>query len=86
MMTAPIRARIADSEPDNRKGPIMYAQPIATAPKDGTLILGLDHRGWREMWWVIGGQDYADYWQDNYDSEPEPTHWCQLPIIEKHSK
>ncbi len=63
--------------------PPMYAQQISTAPKDGTLILGMDHRGWREMWWKVGGEDYADYWQDNYDSEPEPTHWCPLPIIEK---
>lgn len=61
----------------------MYAQPISTAPKDGTLILGMDHNGWREMWWVTNGTDYADYWQDNQDSEPNPEFWCPLPIIEK---
>lgn len=61
----------------------MLAQPIKTAPRDGTLILGMDSAGWREMWWVTHGQDYASYWNDQYDSEPEPTHWCPLPIIER---
>ena len=61
----------------------MYAEPISTAPKDGTRILAVDMGGWREMWWVKNGTDYADYWQDHYDSEPEPTHWCPLPIFHK---
>lgn len=49
------------------------------APKDGTLILAVDRNGWREMWWMTNGTDYADYWQDQFDSEPEPTHWMPLP-------
>lgn len=53
---------------------------ISTAPKDGTPILAVDRNGWREMWWVTNGTDYADYWQDHYDSEPEPTHWAPLPL------
>lgn len=64
----------------------MNVQPIATAPKDGTRILAVDRNGWREMWWTTNGQDYADYWQDHYDSEPEPTHWCPLPIIPQINK
>ena len=52
---------------------------ISTAPKDGTRILARDRNGWREMWWVTNGTDYADYWQDQFDSEPEPTHWAPLP-------
>jgi hypothetical protein len=63
----------------------MYAQPISTAPRDGTLILGMDRYGWREMWFRVDGTDHADYWQDHYDSEPEPTHWCPLPIIEMNT-
>lgn len=60
-----------------------YARPIRTAPKDGTIILAMDRNGWREMWWIVGGTDYADYWQDHYDSEPDPEFWCPLPIVEK---
>lgn len=61
----------------------MIAQPIETAPMDGTPILGLDRCGWREMWWVTDGTDHADYWQDHADSEPTPTHWCPLPVVER---
>lgn len=54
-------------------------RPIETAPKDGRVILAVDRNGWREMWWKTNGTDYADYWQDQYDSEPEPTRWLPLP-------
>jgi hypothetical protein len=60
---------------------IMCAQPIETAPTDGTLILGMDRKGWREMWFERDGVDHADYWQDHADSEPSPTLWAPLPII-----
>jgi hypothetical protein len=58
----------------------MTAQLIATAPKDGTLILGMDRHGWREMWFVKDGTDHADYWQDHHDSEPDPIWWVPLPL------
>lgn len=54
-------------------------QPIATAPRDGTHIVGHDKHGWREMWFK-SDQYEGEYWTDDADSEPEPTHWIELPI------
>ena len=56
-------------------------QPIATAPKDGTMILGYMpsscHEGlvcvcyWNDVW---------DHWQNNVDGGSEkPSHWLKLP-------
>ena len=53
-------------------------QPIDTAPRDGTRILGLDRAGWREMWWKQDLYEGA-FWQDHFDSEPEPTCWVAVP-------
>jgi hypothetical protein len=53
-------------------------RPIDTAPKDGTRILGHDRSGWREMWWKEDLYE-GSFWQDEFDSEPEPTHWLPLP-------
>jgi hypothetical protein len=53
--------------------------PIGTAPTDGTRVLGYDQRGgWRTMWFKTD-MHYSAYWQDEFDSEPEPTHWILLP-------
>ena len=54
------------------------AKPIHTAPKDGTRIVARDSRGWREMWWKRDLYE-GEFWQDEADSEPEPTHWIDLP-------
>ena len=56
-------------------------QPIATAPKDGTMILGYMpsscHEGlvcvcyWNAIW---------EHWQNNTDGGSEkPSHWLKLP-------
>ena len=56
-------------------------EPIITAPRDGTRILGRDRRGWREMWWKVDQYEGA-FWQDEFDSEPDPMHWVPLPTEE----
>ena len=54
------------------------ARLIETAPRDGSRILGKDRHGWREMWWKVDSYE-GEFWQDEFDSEPEPTHWAPLP-------
>lgn len=54
------------------------AQPIETAPRDGSVILGMDHAGWREMWFVRDPYE-GEFWRDHFDSEPAPTLWTELP-------
>lgn len=59
----------------------MKWQPISTAPKDGTDILGYDGYQmttvtWFEIgkWWsLVAPGSYAE------DSEWTPTHWMPLP-------
>lgn len=57
-------------------------QPIETAPKDGTAFLayegGKSHPHY-ECWWQHNDWTDEQYWQDEADSEPEPTHWMSLP-------
>ena len=50
---------------------------IDSAPRDGTHILGKDGF-WREMW-LVRDQYEGEFWRDEFDSEPEPTHWAPLP-------
>ena len=53
---------------------------IDLAPKDGTHVLGYDQRrGWREMWFHTDTAYGEAFWVDEFDSEPEPTHWLPLP-------
>lgn len=54
-------------------------QPIETAKKDGTHIIGLTQFGAREIWWHRDFYE-GEFWQDEGDSEPEPTHWVPMPV------
>lgn len=54
--------------------------PIETAPKDGSRFLAYERRDVSHYpcWWC---NDFSIWegWQDDWDSEPEPTHWMPLP-------
>jgi len=60
-------------------------QPIETAPKDGTKILGTDHDDVFEMIFIrhfeVSTQEFTNGWTDDYEhlSEFYPTHWMPLP-------
>lgn len=53
--------------------------PIETAPRDGTRFLALEGRRHFDCWWHWFGADQVYNWQDEADSEPDPTHWMPLP-------
>jgi hypothetical protein len=58
-------------------------QPIETAPRDGTLILGAE-KNWRgellvaEMAWEDGEWQLTLQWGDE-TNEAAPTHWMPRP-------
>lgn len=67
-------------------------QPIETAPKDGTRIIGWNGDVVTEMGWVGRADDdghvgwcQAEFWDGGLlyemhnQMEPEPTHWMPLP-------
>ena len=60
-------------------------QPISDAPTTGVRIVATnplwpEDRRVRVVWWVEHGpsQDEGQYWQDDADSEPDPTLWQPL--------
>ena len=59
-------------------------QPIETAPRDGTKFLAYEQRNvlYYPCWWNC---DFTNWegWQDDWDSEPEPSHWMPLPLPPK---
>ena len=54
-------------------------QPIDTAPKDGTTVLGW----WADECMIVDWCVFVERWCSTHDSEdlfmPEPTHWMPLP-------
>jgi Lar family restriction alleviation protein len=55
-------------------------QPIETAPRDGTQILGWDGDARQIVWWCEGGRWISDKLQEYHLGEREdPTHWQPLP-------
>ena len=60
--------------------------PIDTAPHDRPVLTCEDGPRYQESirvcWWVSDEYDGA-YWQDDADSEPEPTHWMAIPLPPK---
>ncbi|MEJ1174253.1 DUF551 domain-containing protein [Agrobacterium sp. CMT1] len=53
-------------------------QPIESAPRDGTQFLAFEIDGYFNCWWHDNGYG-EQYWMDEADSEPNPTHWMPLP-------
>ena len=51
-------------------------QPIETAPKDGTTVLGYEH-GWRGTIRYWSGRKNG--WVDEIDQYCSPSHWMPLP-------
>lgn len=50
--------------------------PIETAPKDRKrILLYQEGRGAFEGWWHTAWPHPEEYWMDDADSEPSPTHW-----------
>lgn len=57
-------------------------QPIETAPKDGSRILAYEPSAdskIHEIWWEDDCGGPFQGWTDDWDTEPEPTHWVPLP-------
>lgn len=54
-------------------------QPIETAPTDGTPIWAVQGSRQFVAWWDYHPADDVEFWRDEADSEPQPTHWMPLP-------
>lgn len=58
-------------------------QPIETAPKDGTWILGYESRIGMNTKYVphevIRWIAFSEKWRNSADQLSEPTHWMPLP-------
>jgi hypothetical protein len=61
------------------KAKLPHRQSIETAPKDGTQFLAFDKGSYFNCWWHDNGYG-EQYWMDDAESEPNPSHWMPLPV------
>ncbi len=54
-------------------------QPIETAPKDGTPLLGFDGGDHFQIKWEIDLEGWSSACGQPVVFTPEPTHWQRLP-------
>ena len=54
-------------------------QPIKTAPKDGTQVLGYFDGHVVVMLWFTYSNDYTCWETVDAETEVDPTHWMPLP-------
>jgi len=54
-------------------------QPISSAPKDGTEILGYDGVTMENIKWRLGLWVTSWGHDEQYSLDGEPTHWMPLP-------
>lgn len=59
-------------------------QPIETARKDGTYVIGLFNGIVAQMKWSNGGGSHSYHWMALGRLTPiDPTHWMPLPALPK---
>ena len=76
---AEVSAALTKMVADERRYAGSQWRPIATAPKDGTAVLGW----WADECMIVDWCVFVERWCSTHDSEdlfmPEPTHWMPLP-------
>ena len=58
----------------------MKWQPIETAPRDGSRFMAFENGRESKRYECLWQNDWPQWegWTDDWDSEPEPSHWMPL--------
>lgn len=82
-ITRDLFTKAAEAIADRARSPLAAPmaegwRDMASAPKDGTRFLARQGDRHFDCWWVSDPYEGC-FWQDEADSEPDPTHWMPLP-------